>query len=344
MATIQKRGTGWRAFVRCRGYPVRTRTFDTKFAAEQWGRDLESQIDAGKYQPPTERVPSLSTAVEKYLAEVSVHKKSHRTEKIYGAKWIAAMGTRTIDKITGKDVADYRNMRQKTVGANTVRLELAFLSHLYTIAIKEWGFHWLVNPVAKIQKPKLPQGRIRRLNPGELDAILAETESAVLKTAALFALETGARRSEISELQWADVDLSNRTALFWNTKNGTHREIPLSPSAIAVLASVDRTLNTLSVWPVTAQAVTRAFERACKKARETYTETCRASGVPVDPAFLVDLNFHDLRHEATSRFFEKGLSTEKVKAITGHKTYSMLARYTHLKASDIAEELARIDM
>ena len=58
-----------------------------------------------------------------------------------------------------------------------------------------------------------------------------------------------------------------------------------------------------------------------------------------DPSFLVDITFHDLRHEAASRFFEKGLNLMQVAAITGHKTLQMLKRYTHLKAEDLAELL-----
>lgn len=49
--------------------------------------------------------------------------------------------------------------------------------------------------------------------------------------------------------------------------------------------------------------------------------------------------FHYLRHEATSRFFEKGLNPMQVAAITGHKTLQMLKRYTHLKAEDLARML-----
>jgi integrase len=56
-------------------------------------------------------------------------------------------------------------------------------------------------------------------------------------------------------------------------------------------------------------------------------------------AGIEDLRFHDLRHEATSRFFEKGLNPMQVAAITGHKTLQMLKRYTHLKAEDLAELL-----
>lgn len=57
-------------------------------------------------------------------------------------------------------------------------------------------------------------------------------------------------------------------------------------------------------------------------------------------AGIVDLHFHDLRHEAVSRLFEKGLDMMAVAAISGHKTLSMLSRYTHLRAVDL---VARLD-
>ena len=56
-------------------------------------------------------------------------------------------------------------------------------------------------------------------------------------------------------------------------------------------------------------------------------------------AGVKDLRFHDLRHEATSRFFEKGLIVMEVAAITGHKDLRMLQRYTHLRAEDLARKL-----
>ena len=52
-----------------------------------------------------------------------------------------------------------------------------------------------------------------------------------------------------------------------------------------------------------------------------------------------DLHFHDLRHEAISRFFETGLTIPEVALISGHRDYRMLARYTHLRAADVAKKL-----
>lgn len=84
------------------------------------------------------------------------------------------------------------------------------------------------------------------------------------------------------------------------------------------------------------QSVTRAFIRALSRARSAYEKKCEEKKIDPGPSFLVDLTFHDLRHEATSRFFEKGLNPMQVAAITGHKTLQMLKRYTHLKAEDLA--------
>ena len=67
--------------------------------------------------------------------------------------------------------------------------------------------------------------------------------------------------------------------------------------------------------------ISQAFERVCK-----------AAGIE-------GLTFHDLRHEATSRLFEKGLGLMEVASITGHKTMQMLKRYTHLRAEDLVGRL-----
>ena len=59
-------------------------------------------------------------------------------------------------------------------------------------------------------------------------------------------------------------------------------------------------------------------------------------------AGIQNLHFHDLRHEAISRFFELGLSVPEVALISGHKDMRMLFRYTHLKAENVAEKLSSL--
>ncbi len=128
-----------------------------------------------------------------------------------------------------------------------VRLELALLSYLITIAVKEWGMSGLVNPEMQIRKPKLPRGRERRLLPGELERIINASESPILHEIGLFALETAMRREEIASMAWNMVDLKKRTVTLPETKNGEKRIVPLSSEAVRILSGLLRRLDN-DVW------------------------------------------------------------------------------------------------
>ena len=339
VATFRKRSGSWQAIVKKKGFGQLARTFDTKAEAEAWAKVAESEMVRGVFVSRAEAEnTSLSEALDRYLREVSVNKKSHRTEKIYAETWKRALGSRSLASITSTDLAKYRDNRLKEVSENMVRLELALLSHLFTIAIKEWGMTGLTNPVFQIRKPKLPQGRDRRLLPGELDRILSASDSPVLSALVRFAIEAGARRGEISRMTWDLVDLKKRTAILSETKNGEKRTVPLSTEAVRILSGLARRIDG-KVWGMKPDSITQAFLRSLARARRLYEKECEERKEKPDPPYLVDLTFHDLRHEATSRFFEKGLNPMQVAAITGHKTLQMLKRYTHLKAEDLAEML-----
>ena len=339
MATFRKRSGSWQAIVKKKGFGQLARTFDAKAEAEAWAKVAESEMVRGVFVSRAEAEnTTLSEALDRYLREVSVNKKSHRTEKIYAETWKRAFGARSLASITSTDLAKYRDNRLKEVSENMVRLELALLSHLFTIAIKEWGMTGLTNPVFQIRKPKLPQGRDRRLLPGELDRILSASDSPALAALVRFAVETAMRRGELAGMTWDMVELKKRTVTLPKTKNGEKRIVPLSPEALRILSSLPRKIDG-EVWGMEPDSITQAFLRAVARARKAYEKEGEEKNEKPDPAFLVDLTFHDLRHEATSRFFEKGLNPMQVAAITGHKTLQMLKRYTHLKAEDLAEML-----
>lgn len=97
--------------------------------------------------------------------------------------------------------------------------------------------------------------------------------------------------------------------------------MPLSSTAVAVLRALPRALHGDVFAGVTREAVKRSYTRAIRRAG------------------IENLRFHDLRHEATTRLFEKGLNLMEVASITGHKDLRMLRRYTHLKAADLGRKL-----
>ena len=330
MATFRKRPgpggrTAWQAQIIRRGHEPQYRTFDTKAEAEAWAAIVESEMARGIFVSRAEaETTSLGEALTRYLTEVTPTKKPTTAyrERVIGRQLGAhPLASRALASIRGKDMAAYMRQRQADAkGANTIRLELALLSHLFNTARTAWGMESLSNPVdlVKGQRPKLPQGRDRRLQGDEHARLLsaAQAYGGEIGPIITWAIETAMRRGEIAAMRWEHLDRQARVLLIPLTKTGTPRRIPLSRAAVAVLDALPHRPDG-QVWSMRPDSISQAFERVCK-----------AAGIE-------GLTFHDLRHEATSRLFEKGLNPMQVAAITGHKTLQMLKRYTHLRAEDL---------
>jgi integrase len=311
--------TGWQVRITRRGFPQQNKMFRTRREAETWAATVESQMLRGSWLDTAEAdSTTLADALDRYGREVSILKKSGKIE-LYriGNLKDDKIAKLYLSRIRGADLADYRDRRLAAgLSDSSVRLELAIISNLFTVAMKEWRMEGLRNPVLAVRKPPPGKARDRRLSPGEEKRLLAEC-SDNLRSIVLFALETGTRRGELLKLLWKDVDLGKCTAKLFDTKNGEDRTIPLSSRAIAILKALPRNID----GKVFAADISHSFAAACARAD------------------IEDLHFHDLRHEATSRLFEKGFNPMEVSAITGHKTLQMLKRYTHLRAEDLAKRM-----
>jgi len=235
------------------------------------------------------------------------------------------IGHRTLAKLTSSDVATYRDERLKLVAPATIVRELNTISHAIEIATREWGLWLPRNPVKLVRRPPVPRGRTRRLKEGEEDALLAACDrgrTPLLKPLIVLAIETGMRRGELLDLLWENVDLKRAVAHLPLTKNGDSRDVPLSRRAVETLHRLRaRGPEVERVFPMTGNAVRLAFEHLRVRAG------------------MSDFHFHDLRHEAISRLFEKGLNIAEVSAISGHRELKMLQRYTHLRAVDLVARL-----
>lgn len=336
MATFEKRrkkngSVSHRAKIRRPNYPVLTATFDTLGEAKAWARERESEIDKGTApsifasRVEAERT-TLSVALDRYEKEHTAKKKGALQERTRIRAWQKhPLALRSIASIRGADMDAYKNRRiEEGASSDTVRLELALISHLFTVARKAWGMESLQNPVSNIIKPRPSKPRNRRFE-GEEEARLLEAAAQhkmkYLKPAIEFAVATTMRLGEILRLEWVYVNLNDKIAHLPDTKGGTHRDVPLSSRAVGVLTSLPEP-HTGRVFPVSP----RRFSEAYRQARV-------AAGIE-------GLRFHDLRHEATSRLFERGdLETMDVAHITGHKSLQMLMRYTHLRAKRLAQKL-----
>lgn len=184
---------------------------------------------------------------------------------------------------------------------------------------------------------------LRPMREGELEWVIVASSSALLPSIKQLAVETAMRRGEIVSLGWEHADLARRVAHLPATKNGSARDVPLSSKAVKVLQALRDRLDANErghgvVFAMRADAVTRAFERAVRRARKQYEDKCQETGEKPLSNFLVDLRFHDLRHEAMSRLASIFPMRELTK-ITGHKDPRMLMRYYHPKAEELAKRL-----
>ncbi|URV26179.1 tyrosine-type recombinase/integrase [Burkholderia gladioli] len=338
MATISKRDTGWVCQVRKKGYPSRSKSFDTKAEALAWGRAVESEMGRGTYAAPVESDrATVADLLDRYVRDVSPTKRSGSSDRGRAEKLKKKLGDYSLTNLAPSHLATYRDGRLKAVGPQTVVHELNLLNRALTLATREWGIV-LPSGVPKVIKPRKPRGRDRRLHPGEIQAIIDATESTDLRDFINLAVATGMRRGELASLRWEDINFEKHTAFLAVTKNDTPRTVPLSGAAVAILQA-RRNDGRPSPFGITLDALSRAFCRAVTRARKLYESTCNILDRPTDADWLQDIRLHDLRHEATSRLFEKGLNMMEVASITGHKTLSMLQRYTHLRAEDLAKKL-----
>lgn len=328
MATIRKRGESWQVQIRRDGHPPISKTFRLRSDAAIWARETEGLIDRGQLSE-TDRTKSQITvgdALQRYAVEVSPTKRGERSE-LSRVRTIQAHSIASVQvaKLTTGIIADYRNERLRTIKADTIRRELGLLRHCLELGRREWGLPLVSNPIAQLSMPKPGRARNVRMTVAEYARLNASIERCrvwYMKPIVNLAIHTGMRRGELVSMEWRHIDYVYNTLHIPLTKNGVARTIPLTPDAVSILRSTPPRSDL--VFPISGNAIRLGWERVRKRAD------------------LDHVRFHDLRHEAISRFFELGLSVPEVALISGHKDVRMLFRYTHLRPEDVASKLTRL--
>lgn len=305
--------------------------------------------------PPVRDI-TFKDALQRYVETVTPKKKGASQEEWKIRKLQRdPLALRPLKDLDAADFASWRdNMLSEGLAPATVKNYLSVVSHLFNTARREWGLKSLENPISDIAKPRVSNERTRRLDPLEekylMDAIYNPGDGAgnrankYVGPIVLFALETAMRQREILDLDWREVDLTSKIVRVLRSKtNDSVAKVALSPAAVSVLELLQgKDIKKImgSVFVTTTSAVKQSWARAISRAKRNYRIDCEKDQKRLDPEFLSDLRFHDLRHEATSRLFETGkLDLMEVASITRHKDLRMLKRYTHLKAENIAKKL-----
>lgn len=329
MATITKtQSNTFKVLIRKTGFPTQIKTFKTKANALKWARLIESEIDRGVFIDRTEADrTTIGELIDRYILEVTPLKRSAKSDRQRMLFLKKHFGHFIVSQLQSKHIAGYRDKRlAEGKQGSTVIKEISSLSHLIDISIKDWSIPLVNNVASLIRKPKLAKGRDRRLIDNEEIILLQaakNSKSLLLAPIITLALETGMRLGELLSLDWNNIDLKKQTARLPLTKNGESRIVPLTKRGIETLKNIPRKIDDSRVfWTwVRSDSFENAWRRMLKQTN------------------IKDLRFHDLRHEACSRLFERGFNVMETAHISGHKTLQQLKRYTHLKTEDIVAKM-----
>jgi integrase len=347
MANIEKRTAQdgkvtYRVKVRLKGYPTQSATFDRKTDAQKWVQQTEAAIREGRHFKTTEsKRHTLSDAIERYINDVIPTKPKNTVNQVGQLKWWKEnLGDYSLADVTPALIAQYRDKLAKTPSQRgetrsnaTVNRYLAVLSHLFTMAIKEWG--WIEdNPLRKVTKPKESRGRVRFLSDDERARLLVEckkSEGPYLYIAVVLALSTGGRRMEILGLSWNDVDFNRGIITLHETKNGDRRVLPLAGHAFELMKEHNKVRHVTSSLVFPGKNINNPvdlrtpFETVLKRAE------------------ITDFRWHDLRHSCASYLAMNGASLAEIAEILGHKTLQMVKRYAHLSEAHTSKVVARMN-
>ena len=325
MASIRRRNGKYQVQIRVGSYS-RSQSFHKLNDAKSWARKEEELAEQRRYLGSKYEPCNLAEILCRYLTDVTPHKRSCDTERIVleallKEDWINV----PLPLLNAAALAEYRDKRLAIVKPATFKRQLNIVKHACAIAEREWD--WL-SPLSLLQRVTIPKNTehvVKRITVTDEHALINAAQKSRTKNMSellILAIETAMRRGELLALAWEDIDLGRRELLVRRSKNGTPRTIPLSTRAYSTLANMKSDCSEF-VFPLSANAVRLAFERVRRLAD------------------LKDVRFHDLRHEAISRLFDRGLTTPEVALISGHKTVSQLFRYAHADIGKVSRLMSK---
>jgi len=344
MAYIEKRthASGkitYRARIRLNGAPDISESFPTRRQAKEWSAKMESDVRQGRYfGSQTSKERTFDDLLNRYLTQ-EAPKKSFEKYKKQLLWWKRHLKDYYLCNITPATISELKEqlLKEKTPqgsfrSQSTANRYLAALSTAFSIAVKEWN--WLKeNPVSKISRYKEGKPRERFLAKEEIEKILSickTSKSPHLYAVTLFAICSGARKGEILNLKWKDVDFERQTATFRETKNGETRTIPLSSPIMNCLSDERKKRTRISEYVFPSEDGIQPAD-----IRTAWEYAVRQAGLTIC--------FHTLRHTAASHLTMGGASMIEVGAILGHKTLAMVKRYSHLSVAATAKVLSRMN-
>jgi integrase len=337
MASILKIGDTWRAQIRRKGHKSMSETFPTKAQAAAWARGIEAEMDARRFKDVRGLANlTLKALITRYREEIGAEHPFGKNKTAVLNMWEREHGDTAVADITDEYLTRFvRDRRKGGAGGVTIGIDLTYLAGIFKIAKELWKLPVSLDPIASARsnmahlkistRSEERQRRPTEKEIADLCDYLDQHSTLPMRDLIHFAIESAMRIEEITMLRWVDLNEADRTIMIRDRKHprqkkGNDQEVPLLGKTFEIVQrqpKPEEVTPECRIFPVKADTVSTIFPRA-KKALK-----------------IVDLHFHDLRHEGVSRLFEQGYQIQEVALVSGHRDWKMLARYTQIKAKDL---------
>jgi integrase len=314
---VRKKGIVYRVQIRRKNSKIISKTFTTKKLAQQFASRLESDKQTLlAFGGLTNNTVTLKEVVDRYLKEEysGKHPKEQTMKLDF---WISNISDKPLSEVITIDISSPLNELSRHLSNATVNRYKAAISVVFSYACREYGL--LINPVKNIRSKPENNERIRFLSDEERPRLFKACRTSQwskLHLLVLMAITTGARKSELLNLTFNDIDFDRQTAYVQTSKNGQPRVLPLTNEVITELNKFRNQEASLIFNSELKPDRPMCFNKQWKKA--------------LTQAKITDFRYHDLRHSCASLLAQSGASLLEIAEILGHKQIQVTKRYAHL--------------
>ena len=282
-------------------------------------------IDLFTENPKKEALLTLDEFfTEKYLPYITSYRRSYWTDlPIYRKHVKPLIGHMSLNTIKHEHIVSVMTKASMTLADVSKNRLLALIRYMFNLALRWKAADLSINPALGYKMIKITNHRERYLTAEETQLLITQVNSSkniMLKFIVPMLLLTGARKREVLDAQWKDIDFERQ---FWripSTKSGRERYVPLSPSAIDLLDQIPQTCDYIFANPKTLKPF-ESLQHGWNCARKR--------------AGLNDVRMHDLRHSFASFLVNAGCGLYEVQKILGHSSILMTQRYSHLSQESL---------
>ena len=271
-----------------------------------------------------------------YLPFIKTSKRSYKSDVSYYKHHILPFfGNTPMNQITKSDLTKHHIdlVSKYKLSKGTANKLIKFLSYAYNMAI-EWEMPYItINPLTNVKQYQLNNNReiyldsidIKRL----LDIVDTYPNNINIKYIIRFLLLTGARRNEVLNAKWIDINLNLKVFTIPLSKSGQSRTIPISKALEELIQNIPK-ISKIYIFPA-------------PREDKPMTSIFRHWNNIRIKANFPTLRIHDLRHTTASILVNKGVSLYQVQQLLGHSSPRMTQRYAHLSNKALHEAVSVVD-